>query len=439
MSEDRTLGLFEGYGIELEYMIVDADSLDVRPVCDQVMAHFGGGFEVELEHGACSWSNELALHVLEIKTNGPAPQVAGLGAMFQENIARAEGVLEAMGGRLMPAGMHPWMDPHREMKLWPHEYGPIYRTYDRIFDCRGHGWANLQSTHINLPFKDDAELGRLHAAIRLVLPLVPSLAASSPFMEGRLTGLLDNRLEVYRHNSKRVPEMAGVVVPESASTRAEYQARILEPIYAALAPLDPEGILHHEWANSRGCIARFDRMALEIRLLDIQECPRADMAVAALVVAAVRGLVEERWAPYREQVDWDEKRLAGILLDGIRDGDSARIEDKAFREALGWREPRAPFARDLWERLIAETLTQDPAWESEWKAPLETYLGKGCLARRLVEATTGKPADAALEAARKAPSATAPDVHPGEVDRGALRTVYRELADCLRQGRLFGA
>ena len=35
--------------VELEYMIVDADSLDVRPVCDQVMAHFGGGFEVELE------------------------------------------------------------------------------------------------------------------------------------------------------------------------------------------------------------------------------------------------------------------------------------------------------------------------------------------------------------------------------------------------------
>jgi len=54
---------------------------------------------------------------------------------------------------------------------------------------------------------------------------------------------------------------------------------ILAPLYAEMHPLDPEGILCHEWLNSRGAIARFDRNAVEIRLVDVQECPLADLAI----------------------------------------------------------------------------------------------------------------------------------------------------------------
>jgi hypothetical protein len=31
--------------------------------------------------------------------------------------------------------------------------------------------------------------------------------------------------------------------------------------------------MDHHFANSRGAIARFDRGAIEIRVIDIQECP----------------------------------------------------------------------------------------------------------------------------------------------------------------------
>ncbi len=86
---------------------------------------------------------------------------------------------------------------------WPHEYSPVYEAYDRIFDCRGHGWANPQSVHLNLPLTGDDEFGRLRAAIRLLLPIMPALAASSPVIDGRLTGLMDSRLEVYRTNRRR--------------------------------------------------------------------------------------------------------------------------------------------------------------------------------------------------------------------------------------------
>src|SRR5690606_34786160 len=129
----------------------------------------------------------------------------------------------------------------------------------------------------------DAEFARLHAAIRPVLPLLPALAASSPVVDGHATGTLDNRLAVYAENCRRVPSVSGAVVPEPVYSRADYETGLLGRIYRDLAPLDPAGTLRHEWVNARGAIARFDRSAIEIRLLDTQECPAADIAVAALV------------------------------------------------------------------------------------------------------------------------------------------------------------
>src|SRR5690606_432906 len=96
------LGLFEGYGIEIEYMIVDAGTLAVLPVTDQVLKALAGAFVNEAEAGALCWSNELALHVIELKTNGPAPSLDGLGARFQGDVERINGLLQGLGGRLMP-------------------------------------------------------------------------------------------------------------------------------------------------------------------------------------------------------------------------------------------------------------------------------------------------------------------------------------------------
>ena len=44
--------------------------------------------------------------------------------------------------------------------------------------------TNIQAVHLTLPFRGASEFGRLMAACRVVLPLLPALAASSPFVEG---------------------------------------------------------------------------------------------------------------------------------------------------------------------------------------------------------------------------------------------------------------
>lgn len=412
MSERAALHLFEGYGIELEYMIVDRETLAVRPIADKLMEQVGGGYDREVDLGEVAWSNELALHVIEMKSNGPSPTLTGLAPKFQANVARIAELLEPMGARLLPTAMHPFMDPHREMRLWPHEDDIIYKTFDRIFDCRGHGWANLQSTHINLPFSGDDEFGRLHAAIRLVLPLIPGLAASSPFMEGKKTAFFDSRLEVYRGNAKRVPSVSGRVIPERVFTRAEYEGRLLQGIYKDLQPLDPQGVLAHEWVNARGCIARFDRMAIEIRLLDIQECPAADLAIAATVVAAVRALVEERHCDTQAQRAFDEAALAAVLSEGIRDADQALISDAALLKAFGFPGKAPARQRDVWQHVIESFVASDPGYR-EWAPTLALYVEHGCLARRIVAETGAAPTHARLV------------------------QVYDELARCLTHGQLF--
>ncbi len=301
MTEENSLGLFDAFGIELEYMIVDRESLDVRPISDKVLTEAAGELTGEVELGSISWSNELALHVLELKVSEPVSDLHRVTADFQQSVAQANEILARFGAQLMPTAMHPWMNPDREMKLWPHDYSPVYEAFNRIFNCKGHGWANLQSTHWNLPFRNEREFAQLHAAIRLVLPLLPGLAASSPIHDGRIQGPLDCRLEVYRKNSAKIPSITGQVVPEPVYTEADYEREIYQRMYRDIAPEDPEGILQHIWLNARGAIARFDRGAIEIRVLDIQECPAADIAIGSLMVSVLQSLCSERWTKFDEQ------------------------------------------------------------------------------------------------------------------------------------------
>lgn len=408
-----SLGLFAGFGIELEYMIVESGALSVLPVTDELLKMIAGHFVNEVEVGELAWSNELALHVVELKTNGPAASLAGLAAFFQRDLARINGLLADLGGRLMPTAMHPWMDPHSETRLWPHEYSPIYEAFNRIFGCQGHGWSNLQSMHINLPFANDTEFARLHAAIRLILPILPALAASSPIMDRRVTGTMDNRLAVYRDNAKRVPSVSGHVIPEAVFTRRDYERRILDKIYRDLQPYDPEGTLRYEWVNARGAIARFDRNAIEIRVLDVQECPAADLALAALIVAVLRALTAEAWQDLKRQRRWEMATLAGIYSGAVRDAEMTVIDDRNYLEAFGYPERGRCRAHELWQHLIESLIFQGQSQTTEWNGALKNYLQHGSLARRIVTATQGSPS------------------------RERITEIYRSLCDCLATGTFF--
>jgi gamma-glutamyl:cysteine ligase YbdK (ATP-grasp superfamily) len=410
LAEQNRPGLFEAFGVEIETMIVDATTLAVRPRCDELMARVGGSADADVMLGDIAWSNELSLHVLELKTNGPAPTLSGLVGSFRESVARANAELAAMGARLMPGAVHPWMDPHTETRLWPHEYTEVYHAFDRIFGCSGHGWANLQSTHLNLPFKDDEEFGRLHAAVRLVLPLIPALSAASPYLDGRRADTLDARLVAYRGNARRVPSVTGLVVPEPAFTQEQYEREILGRIYEDMAPLDPDGVLRHEWANARGAIARFDRGTVEVRVIDAQECPAADLAVVAAVTEVVRALALGPLALRNPRADPSTESLASVLEATIATAEEAVVAVPALLRVLGLgSEPRR--AGDVWRDLLDRFPPPDPG--RDWTGALWSILRDGPLARRLVSSLGPTP------------------------ERARLADVYGRLCECLERNEAF--
>ena len=399
------LHLFEGFGVELEYMIVDRESFRVRPLADQILQAVAGELTNEVARGTLAWSNELVMHVIELKTNGPAGSLSGLADRFQDDVRAINRLLTPMNACLMPSAAHPWMDPHTETQLWPHDDATIYNTFNRIFDCRGHGWSNLQSVHLNLPFGNDDEFVRLHAAIRLILPLIPGIAAASPFLDGRATGLLDSRLEAYRKNCAKVFSVTGHVIPEPVESIADYHERILQRIYRDLAPHDPEGVLRYEWANARGAIARFERQTIEIRVVDIQECPLADLAVLSAITRVARGFSDADRDLRRGINALASDHLLESLLKTVRDGGNTVIDDGQYLACLDV--PGPIRVTDIWSTLV----TRFGGLSGPEAHAFEHILTHGPLASRMQRLT-------------------------GPVHPESLRATCRALCQCLEDGHM---
>lgn len=409
--KEKNLSLFEGIGIEIEYMIVDRETLDVRPLADELIHDVAGAYSNDYDGEDISWSNELVLHLVELKTTGPVTSLGETFPLFERDIGRINGLLEKRGCILMPTGAHPWMNPIKETRLWPHEYREIYATYDRIFDCRRHGWANLQSVHINLPFSNDDEFARLHTAIRLLIPLIPAIAASSPILEGRRTDFLDMRMEVYRTNAEKIPSLTSDVIPEAIFSRAAYEREIFDKLYADILPFDVEGVLKGEWLNARGAIARFERMAIEIRVADVQECPQADLALSWGISKLLRLMVEERWTPFEMQKQWTAAPLVSMLARTTKDAENAVIEDKNYLSLFGIAGDSIR-AGELWSG-IAEKLETDGPGDVQMKETFMEIIKRGTLASAIVKAAGG------------------------DYSKENLFSVYKKLCTCLAEDRLF--
>lgn len=409
-TQPKKYKLFEVTGIELEYMVVDRDTLRVLPIVDKLFEDVTGKITSDVERGDVEWSNELVSHVVELKTAKPTKKIPSFRKKFSADIKAINAVLARRNAMLLPTAAHPFMDPFTETEIWPHEYNEVYALYNRIFDCRGHGWSNLQSTHLNLPFANDEEFSKLHAAIRLLLPIIPALSASSPILDGKTTGFLDSRMEAYLHHQDKLPELMGSLIPEAVFSQEDYYREIFSPIAKAMAPFDTEDVMDHHFANSRGAIARFDRGAIEIRVIDIQECPSADLAIAELIVAVLKALTSGRWVSSYLQRAWSEHDLLPLFLQVIKDAGNARIANRDYLLMFGLMKQDQMSAHKLWQHLFVELYGD---LSESCRQHIAHILEHGCLASRILKHTSKTP------------------------DHETLKRVYGELATCLAEDRAF--
>lgn len=407
------LSLFEAFGFELEYIIVDKETLQIKPLAAELIEQIPGNNGNKAEFPVISISNEIASHIIELKTSIPNADLFHLAEGFHKYIKYLNNILKKYDAQLLPTAIHPLMNPKRETNLWKRDNHELYEAYDKVFNCHCHGWSNIQSTHINLPYSKEEEFGRLHAAVRLILPLLPAIAASSPIVESKVNGILDNRLKYYKKSKEKIGFLTGAMIPEPVFSTDQYQSSIIENIHLQISPFDLHNIFDPYRLNSRGATARFDRNSVEIRILDIQECPSADMAIASLVIESIKLLVDETFVSYESQQKWTCEALQDILNLTIENGEKAVIDHPDYLQLFGINSIYPVSAKDIWFYLLDYLLTHCITNLEMWKSQLVVILNEGTLASRILEALNNDYSEA------------------------QIKNLYKKLSKCLKKNVMF--
>lgn len=361
-------------------MTVKSNTLQIVPFAPIAI---GGSVDATIADnvlGDITWSNEITNHTVEIKFTKPESDIWKKESVLQKNIENVNEKLKLYSACLLPTGIHPFMDPKNEGALWQGEGYEIYKRYSELFDCNQHGWKNVQSIHINEPFDSNKSFGTLHAAIRVLVPILPALAASSPIIEGAKSPYADARLFAYKEHQKLLPQTMGTVVPEPIFDIDEYQTTILQPIATAIAPYNSDHMLLPQFMNARGAIARFDRSAIEIRVIDVQESIRANLSVCSIVHTVLQCLAAEEWSTEAEQKSFPQEPLVELLWQTASAGDNALIENREYLELFGCSSPCS--AHDLWEKIIMNIWEKLPKEAHEW---CNLYILSGSLSRRILQ------------------------------------------------------
>lgn len=306
---------------------------------DKVIKDFHGRIVNFVEQTNFTFGKELQMHVMEVKPNAPFKSPEEFDETMHEAVLSLLDFLKSKyNAFLLGTGMHPLLRLE-ETGVWHHRHRQIYEEYRRVFNLKRHGWLNIQSFQLNLPYSREKDGVLLHNLIANACAFLPAISASSPIYEGKLGENVDNRLHFYMLNQKEVPSITGDVIPEYASSFEQYKREIIERYTLDLAKSGvKKHLLHQDWVNSRGVIFRFDRKALEIRVMDEQECVKSDVALSCFIRALLRGLMHEKTEllPHETLV----KNYNSIIKDGLNakilhtDGSTARqICQRFFRIA----------------------------------------------------------------------------------------------------------
>ncbi|MEM3642240.1 MAG: glutamate-cysteine ligase family protein [Candidatus Bathyarchaeia archaeon] len=271
------------------------ENLKAMPIVDKIIKDFHGRVVNFVEQGKFTFGKEIQLHVLEVKPNKPfkSPET------FEETMNGA--VLDLLdflekryGASLLGTGMHPLLKLE-ETAVWPHRHRQIYNAYGKIFNLKQHGWLNIQSFQLNIPYFNEEKAILVHNMLANICAYLPAISASSPICEGKLGDYIDNRLHFYMENQKEIPSITGNIIPEYASSFEQYKKEVIGRYSLDLAKAGAHKcLLYKEWVNSRGVIIRFDRKALEVRVMDEQECIKSDVALSCFIRALLRGFLKEK-------------------------------------------------------------------------------------------------------------------------------------------------
>jgi carboxylate-amine ligase len=230
-------------GLEEEFAILDPVSLDLAP-----------RFE-ELRDSAAERSPALHEHITGELISSEIEIISGRGADFRDGLERQRELrrelfahVAARGAALGATGTHPWAD-YREQPIIDTEH------YRRV------------------GVRDADRAVRVCDRLRPVLPLLLAQSASSPFLDGRLTGLHSTRTQIFTRSFPRCG------VPDAFGGWAAYRDYI-DLLLRTSSIIEFTQV----WWSVR---PHFSFGTVEVRICDAQPTAGESDALVGLIVACV--------------------------------------------------------------------------------------------------------------------------------------------------------
>lgn len=316
-------------GLEEEFAIVDPDSLELVPRFEALRDAAAGDPVL-----AASIAGELIRSEIEIRS-GAGNGHAEARALQQERRASLFALAAANGASLAAAGTHPWAD-YRDQQIIDTDH---YRRVED--DLRWVAWRNNTfSLHVHVGVNGLDRAVRVCDRLRPLLPQLLALSASSPFLDGRDSGLASVRSQIF---TKSFPRCG---VPEAFGGWAAYRD-YLDLLIAA------ESIVEYTqvWWSVR---PHLSFGTVEVRVCDAQPTSAESDALAELIVACVMQAAR----------DEDEGVPVMQLPSGLIEENMWRAIRYGLDGKLVDFEARGQFASaSIAERLLA------------WTQPVRTELG----------------------------------------------------------------
>jgi glutamate---cysteine ligase / carboxylate-amine ligase len=171
-------------GVEEELWIIDAETLDLVPAVQRIVA----GAEGRDLPGVLK--TELHASVVELASGASGTADEAIDRLRELRRAAVE-IAEETGLRVAAAGSYPTSIPE-EQEIAPEER---YREFVEYAgpSARRQGVSGL---HVHVGMADAETCFRVMETILPWLPLVLAISANSPYLEGRETGLLSTRAEM---------------------------------------------------------------------------------------------------------------------------------------------------------------------------------------------------------------------------------------------------
>lgn len=308
-------------GVEEEYQVVDPQTWELRSTIHSILAR-------DLEDREEDVRAEFLQSQVEAGTRICAT-VGELRAEVRRMRFEAAALARGLGLVLVAAGTHPF-------SRWTDQQVTRGERYALLADELQEVGRRLVTfgLHVHVGIADPGLRIRVMNRMRSHLPLLLALSTSSPFFDGRLTGLRSYRTAIFA----ALPRTG---IPPRFSSWSDYQQTVETLTQAGL--LTNPGFI---WWDARPS-ARFP--TLEVRSPDMPTCVEATVCLAAWVQAlAVKLAREPEDPPLRrllvEASKWQAARYGvdGRLL--LRAGEPART-------VRGWVEVLLPWLADVADEL----------------------------------------------------------------------------------------